>query len=159
MTLTALGRQLAAQAEHIADTLHHADELIAHHHSRHHTRLRLGSFPTAGAGLLPEALAALRHQHPHAALSIIGLGPAEGISLVDARKLDVALIGEYTEPITAPTEVDLVPLLDDPIHAVLPTDRRLAHTPANQPLRLADFADDDWASAPNDLPTDASWNT
>lgn len=150
--LTALGSQLAAHAERIAGALHQADEEIARHYGEHDNRLRLGAFPTAGLALLPEALAALRHRHPRAELSVIDLGPVEGITLVEAKELDIGLVGEYTEELAAPDGVRLIPLVHDPILAVLPSDHPLADTPADQPLRLVDFAHDPWACAPPELP-------
>ncbi|CAM05448.1 DNA-binding transcriptional LysR family regulator [Saccharopolyspora erythraea NRRL 2338] len=147
--LTPLGTRLADHAERIADAVRRADAETADYLDRHRNRLRLGAFPTAGLALLPDVLAALRHRHPDAELSVVDLGPVEGMALVGSHELDLALVGEYGTPLDAPPGVRLAPLIDDPVHAVLPTDHRLADHPA---VRLADFADEPWAAAPRTLP-------
>ncbi|MGW5649069.1 LysR family transcriptional regulator [Saccharopolyspora sp. NPDC003752] len=147
--LTPLGIRLAEQAERIAAALDDATADAARFRDEHRNRLRLGAFPTAGLALLPETLAALRHRHPAAELSVVDLGPAEGIDRVAAHQLDLALVGEYDEPLDVPPGVRLVHLLDDPVHAVLPSDHPLAERAEPQ---LHDFRDDTWACAPRSLP-------
>jgi DNA-binding transcriptional LysR family regulator len=149
VNLTPLGMRLADRAERIAAALHEASEDAARFRDEHRNRLRLGAFPTAGLALLPDALAALRHRHPDAELSVVDLGPYEGIGRVAAHQLDLALVGEYTEPLESPPGVRLVHLIDDPIHAVLPSDHRNADVTAPH---LADFRTDAWACAPATLP-------
>jgi DNA-binding transcriptional LysR family regulator len=147
--LTPLGVRLAEQADRIAAALSDATDDAAHFRDEHRNRLRLGAFPTAGLALLPEALAALRHRHPDAELSVVDLGPYEGIDRVAAHQLDLALVGEYDEPLDAPPGVRLVHLADDPVHAVVPGEHPLAGRVAP---RLADFREDAWACAPPNLP-------
>jgi DNA-binding transcriptional LysR family regulator len=148
--LTSLGARLAEHADRVAAELDEALDDAAHYLREHRDRLRLGAFPTAGLALLPDALAALRHQHPDAELSVVDLGPTEGMDLVAEHQLDLALVGEYAEELDVPAGVELVPLLQDPLHVVLPANHHLAESPA-QP-RLADFASDAWACAPRTLP-------
>ncbi len=150
--LTPLGEKLAKHADRMAEALQNATEVADHYLHEHRNRLRLGAFPTAGLALLPDALAALRHRHPDAELSAVDLGPVEGIDLVADHQLDLALVGEYSEPIDTPPGVELIRLLDDPIHAVLPAGHPLAKSSQEQALRLVDFADDSWACAPKALP-------
>ena len=147
--LTPLGLRLADHAERIADALRRASEDTADYLDQHRARLRLGAFPTAGLALLPDVLAALRHRHPEAELSVVDLGPVEGLALVADHALDLALVGEYDRPLEPPAGVRLIPLLDDPIHAVLPVGHPLADEPRP---RLSDFAEDAWACAPRELP-------
>ncbi|MCA1190882.1 MULTISPECIES: LysR family transcriptional regulator [unclassified Saccharopolyspora] len=148
--LTSLGEQLAERADRIAHALRGAEADRARHLRLHRTRLRLGAFPTAGVRLLPEALAALNRLHPDSELSVVDLGPTEGNALVAERELDLALVASYGEPLHPPAGVRLVPLLDDPVLAVLP-ERHPAAT-GGSPLVLRDFAADAWACAPRELP-------
>ncbi|MFR9729635.1 LysR family transcriptional regulator [Saccharopolyspora sp. MS10] len=147
--LTPLGERLAAHADRLAQVLRDAEEDRARHLDLHRTRLRLGSFPTAGVRLLPEALAALNRRHPSSEVSVVDLGPTEGSALVADGELDLALVAEYDEPLHAPTGVRLIPLLDDPILAVLP-ERHFAV--AGKRCTFRNFAGDAWACAPPDLP-------
>lgn len=148
--LTPLGRRMSRHAKEIQLAVKRAAEDAADHLARHRDRLRLGAFPTAGLRLLPEALAALRHRRPDTELSVVDLGPHEGLDLVADRELDLALVAEYAEPLAAPTGVALVHLLDDPVHAVLPEEHPLAGDVG--PSALSDFAADAWACAPPHLP-------
>ncbi|GAA4828779.1 LysR family transcriptional regulator [Saccharopolyspora rosea] len=147
--LTPLGTQLADRADRIAAALHDAEEVAARFRDEHRNRLRLGAFPTAGLGLLPDALAALRHRHPGAELSVVDLGPHEGIARVAAHELDLALVGEYAEPLDTPRGVRLVHLAEDPIHAVLPAEHPAA---TRSSVRLVDFHGAAWVAAPTSLP-------
>lgn len=148
-SLTPLGMRLVAHADQVNTAVQRALEDAANYLDAHRDRLRLGAFPTAGLALLPEALAALRHRHPHAELSVVDLGPVEGTTLVAEHTLDLALVGEYAEPIEAPPGTRLVPLIDDPIHVVMPEDHPLTRRPVP---KLQDFAADAWACAPAALP-------
>ena len=147
--LTRLGTRLAEHADRITAELREAHDDASRHLREHRDRLRLGAFPSAGLALLPDALAALRHRHPDAELSVVDLGPTDGMTLVAEHQLDLALIGEYAEALDVPSAIELVPLLQDPLHAVLPADHPHANTPTP---RLADFAPDAWACAPKTLP-------
>ncbi|GAA0515596.1 LysR family transcriptional regulator [Saccharopolyspora subtropica] len=147
--LTPLGIRLAEQAARIAAAVRDATDDAERFRGEHRNRLRLGAFPTAGLALLPDTLAALRHRHPDAELSVVDLGPHEGIERVAAHQLDLALVGEYDAPLGSPPGVRLVHLLDDPVHAVLPSDHPLARAAAP---RLGDFRADAWAAAPASLP-------
>ena len=148
--LTRLGTRLAEHADRIAAELGGARDETARYLREHRDRLRLGAFPSAGLALLPDALAALRHQQPNAELSVIDLGPTEGMELVAEHQLDLALVGEYAEELDVPGGVELIPLLRDPMHVVLPANHPHAASPARP--RLADFAFDSWACAPRTLP-------
>ncbi|GAB2665638.1 LysR family transcriptional regulator [Saccharopolyspora gloriosae] len=150
--LTPLGARLAEHADQIARVLHDAEEDRARHLGLHRNRLRIGAFPTAGVRLLPEALAALNRLRPDSEISVVDLGPVEGNALVAERELDLALVAEYDEPLRAPAGVRLIPLLDDPVLAVLPERHHAATASAAPGRTLRDFAAAAWACAPRDLP-------
>lgn len=151
-SLTPLGLRLAEYAQRVDAALQEAAEHTATYLDRHRDRLRVGAFPTAGLALLPEVLAAMRHQHPQAELSVADLGPYQGVTLVAEHDLDLALVGEYGEDIDVPPGVELVHLANDPIHVVLPSSHSKADAADHVPPRLSDFATDEWASAPRTLP-------
>ncbi|MBC9724245.1 LysR family transcriptional regulator [Streptomyces sp. TRM68367] len=58
-------------------------------------RLRLGSFPTAGARLVPPALSALAETRPRAHIQLEEGEPDELLAALDGGDLDVALVYEY----------------------------------------------------------------
>jgi DNA-binding transcriptional LysR family regulator len=102
-------------------------------------RLAIRYFATAGAALVPPAVAALRREHPGVRLDLKLLEPVDSIPAIEAGDVDVSIIvwqGEWQAK-----AVDLVHLLDDPYRAALPRTHPLAR---KRVLDLADLADDPW---------------
>src|ERR687892_1616052 len=58
-------------------------------------RVRLASFPTAGASLLPPAGALFTERYPEVELSFIEREPEEAAQMLRAAELEVALVFEY----------------------------------------------------------------
>src|SRR5438445_596781 len=58
-------------------------------------RLRLASFPTAGATLVPLAIAEFSRRHPAVELTLIEAEPEDALPKLKAGELDVALAFEY----------------------------------------------------------------
>src|SRR6476660_10531716 len=94
-------------------------------------RLRRASFPTAGATLVPLAIAMFSKRHPQVELTLTEAEPEDALPRLRAGDLDVALTFEYSslpgsayEPLNE--EVELVHLLDDPMYVALPLDHQFA---------------------------------
>ncbi|GAA4601891.1 LysR family transcriptional regulator [Actinoallomurus liliacearum] len=105
-------------------------------------RLRLGSFTTANATLMPRAVRAFQRQYPQVELELVEIDTDEATAAVAAHELDLALVYEF--PVVSsriPPSVELSPLLVDPLHVALPADHRLAY---REHLRLTDLAEDRW---------------
>src|SRR5918998_4271545 len=58
-------------------------------------RVRLASFPTAGASLLPPAVALFTERHPDVELSFVEREPDDAAQMLRAAELEVALVFEY----------------------------------------------------------------
>jgi len=105
-------------------------------------RLRVASFPSAGATLMPQAVATFRRRHPDVALSLAEGEPEEIAPRLRAGEFDLALLFSFpgvTPPIEGPLAIE--PLLEDPMHLALPADHRLAGQPR---LTLEDLKAEDW---------------
>src|SRR5690349_23437932 len=103
-------------------------------------RLRLASFESAAATLMPLAIAAFRAAHPGVELSLIMGEPEQTAPLLKSGELDLAL--GYDSRIR--DEVDGLArrhLLSDPMFLAMPVDHPLAR---KRNVKLADFADDPW---------------
>ena len=105
-------------------------------------RLRLATFATAGATLMPLAVATFRERHPEIELAVKQLEPEDSIPMLKAGELDIALtVDESTVAEDYSESIETTHLLDDPMHAVLPPGHSLA---AKTKLRLKDLAGEAW---------------
>jgi DNA-binding transcriptional LysR family regulator len=103
-------------------------------------KLQMASFPTAGATLMPPAIAEFRLQHPDVELSLIEGEPEEIAPRLAAGELDLALLFEFRGggERLAPG-LKQVQLLEDPMHVALPQTHPLADRPV---LTLEDLQDE-----------------
>jgi DNA-binding transcriptional LysR family regulator len=104
-------------------------------------RLRMASFESAGASIMPLAIAGFRERHPAVEMSLSIQEMEDAIDGLRAGELDLALTEGAGERATTPDGIELVHLLDDPMYLALPLGHPLAHKPR---LRLADLAEDAW---------------
>ena len=149
VTLTDAGRSLVDHSDAILARLAAAEEELEAIAGLRGGRLRLASFPTAGATLVPLAIAMFSDRHPDVELSLIEAEPEDALPRLRAGDLDVALTFEYSSlPGSAyeslNEEVELVHLLDDPMYVALPLDHPLAH---RRTIRLEQLAEESWSQA------------
>jgi DNA-binding transcriptional LysR family regulator len=94
--------------------------------------LRLASFPTAGATLMPLAIASFRSAHPEVALSLVEGEPEELIPRLRDGEFDLGLVFEFEGTAALGPGLRSTPLFDDPMKLALPKGHRLA-----RPKRVA----------------------
>jgi DNA-binding transcriptional LysR family regulator len=141
---TDAGEALARRAEEILDRLADAEAEVRAVAGLPRP-LRIGSFPTAGASILPPALRTLSRTHPDVEVRVEQLDPLESLARVAAGELDLALLYEYDHvPLPPDERVELTPLLEEPLRVVLRADHPSAR--ATQVV-LADLADETWLSS------------
>ncbi len=102
-------------------------------------RVRLASFPSAGATLVPAAVAEFRRRHPGVEVELAMEEPAEAVAGLRAGAFDLALTIEGEGG--GEEEVLLTHLIDDPMYVVLPREHRMAERAR---VRLADLAAEHW---------------
>ncbi len=148
VSLTEAGEVLVGHADVIVARLDSAEEDLAALAGLRGGRLRLISFQSAGATLVPEAVARFTQLHPGVELSMVQGEPEEATALLSAGDADLALVYDVPHgPSTLPPELELTPLLDDRYEAVLPAGHALAQ---RRRLGLAQLAEEPWvASAPD----------
>ena len=143
--LTEAGRVLLGHAEAILDRMAIARAQVESVARLAGGRLRIGSFQTANATIVPRAIAAFARRHPDVELSLVEATTRSAMARLRAGEIDVAIVTHLPEIDGA--DVDLVALLDDEIFVALPADHPLAHKPK---LRLRDLRDETWIEAPGD---------
>jgi DNA-binding transcriptional LysR family regulator len=102
--------------------------------------LRMASFPTAGATLMPLAIAGFRAAHPQVELTLAEGEPEDIAPRLRAGGLDLALLFEFRAG-SLGSGFARTELLEDPMHVVLPAHHPLA---ARSALRLADLRHEPW---------------
>lgn len=108
-------------------------------------RLRMAAFESAGATLMPLAIADFRERHPAVELSMTLLEPEESLPQLRAGELDLALTFDARRGDDLHEGIALQHLLDDPMYLVLPADHPLAR---RRHLRLADLEGEAWIGGP-----------
>lgn len=147
--MTDSGRALVAHADAILSRLESAENELAELAGVRGGRLRLASFQSAGATLVPRAIAEFHARHPKVELSMVEAEPSEAHVLLRGGDIDLAVVYDYAVlPGTLGEDLETEHLIDDVYDAVIPKDHALA-TKAR--LTMADLGNDPWVG-----PTDRS---
>jgi DNA-binding transcriptional LysR family regulator len=141
VTLTAAGQTLLGHAETVLAGLAAAEHALAEIAGLRGGMLRLGAFPTAGATLMPPAIAAFRGAYPDVELSLVEGEPEELVPLLAAGELDLALLFRFPGDEDPPAGLELVPLLEDPMCLALPAAHPLARLEA---VSLEQLREEPW---------------
>ena len=138
--LTATGALLVDRARPILEGLQAAEaSVIALSDQVGAGTLHLASFATAGATILPRAIADFRERHPEVALTLTQADPEEAMVRLRAGTVDLIITADAKEGVHGNTEV--VHLMDDPLSAVLPAGNVLA---SRDSIGLAELASETW---------------
>ena len=105
--------------------------------------LRIGTFSSAGAAMVVDALRALRATHPEVDVSIVEIGmPSALVRALRSGDLDLGVSFDYPETGAMTGEgLDIEHLLDDPFDVVVPRGHRLERRPR---IRFADLSGEKW---------------
>lgn len=124
---THVGEVLAKHARELLKAVENLDEAVQTAKDPSHGRLRITSFSSASAHLLPAAIGEFRKHHPSVKLSLVDndwTRPYEGLMGGDA---DITLILEFDYvPRTVPHGIDLTLVGVEPFRIALPVDSPLA---------------------------------
>lgn len=139
---TAAGAALVGHTGGILGQIEAAESEIAAIAAGRGGQLRVASFPTAGATLMPQAIAGFRASHPGVDLSLAEGEPEEIAPRLRAGEFDLVLLFEFE----ATSErlgsgMRRFDLLDDPLHLALPHDHPLA---SRKRIALKDLSEESW---------------
>jgi DNA-binding transcriptional LysR family regulator len=139
---TAAGAALAVHVGGIMARIERAESEIAAIAAGHGGRLRAASFPTAGATLMPQAIAGFRASHPGVDVTLAEGEPEEIAPRLRAGEFDLVLLFEFDgvgERLGA--GMRRFELFDDPLHLALRRDHPLAK---RKRVRLEDLREESW---------------
>jgi DNA-binding transcriptional LysR family regulator len=144
--LTDAGRTLVEHAEVVIARLAAAEAELEAIAGIRGGRVRLSSFPTAGASILPPAVAEFTRRHPEVELNFVEREPEDASASLRAAELEIAIVFEYSEMKQPEFDrmyegIELHHLVDDPMYLALPRDHPLAAKPR---VRLKDVAEETW---------------
>ncbi|MGN7704550.1 LysR family transcriptional regulator [Cellulosimicrobium sp. 22601] len=152
--LTPAGRTLARHARVILDQMALAEAELAHPDGQPAGVVRVAAFSSAVRALVIPLARRLAAEHPRVQVEVVELDPRESGPALRRADVDVAVTADLLDGARlAGPDVATVPLLEDPVVLVTPTDAS-ADAPAGTvvgegPVDLADLADARWAA---DLP-------
>ncbi len=148
--LTEAGEVLVRHAEVIFAALDEAENELRAVLGLKGGRLRLATFSSAAASIVPLAIARFRDLYPGVELVIEMMEPEESIPRLRGGELDIAL---SPDPEATPGEpIERIHLFDDPMYVALCAGHRLADRPK---LRLRDLAQEPWMLATDGTCPDA----
>jgi DNA-binding transcriptional LysR family regulator len=157
--LTDAGRLLVERGEAILAGLQDAENELRALCGLEGGTLKLASFASAAASIVPLAVARFRARYPAVELSIAMSDPIESIPRLRAGEFDLALshdpMGDPSHELggLAPSAaLELVHLFDDPMYVALPAGHRLARA---RTLALSEFALEPWMLATSDTCPDS----
>ncbi|MGH2831657.1 MAG: LysR substrate-binding domain-containing protein, partial [Solirubrobacteraceae bacterium] len=148
--LTGPGQTLLEHTEGILTRLQAAQEELSAIAGLRGGQLLMASFPTAGATLMPLAIAAFRASYPDVELTLAEGEPEEIAPRLAAGEFDLALLFDFAESKQAPIrELKRVQLLEDPMYLALPQVHPLAR---KRSLRLEDLRSEAWVQTSSSSP-------
>jgi DNA-binding transcriptional LysR family regulator len=147
---TVAGAALAGHANGILARMESAETEIAAIVAGHGGRLRTASFPTAGATLMPQAIAAFRASHPGVDVTLAEGEPEQIAPRLREGEFDLVLLFEF-EGVgdRLGPGMKRFELLDDPLQLALPLDHCLAD---RKRLSLEDLREESWVQASSSSP-------
>jgi DNA-binding transcriptional LysR family regulator len=139
--LTDAGHALLAHAEAVLARLDEAEQELGEIARLRRGRLRLASFPTAIATLVPRAVAVFNQRHPEVDLTVIDDHGQGLIPRLARWELDLALIYEHEALPEPDVGLERTHLLEDPFDLVVPDGHPLA---GRASVALEELADETW---------------
>jgi DNA-binding transcriptional LysR family regulator len=149
VSLTAAGQTLVGHAEAVLARLEAAEAALSAIAGLRGGRLRVASFPTAGATLMPLAIATFRASYPGVELTLAEGEPEEVAPRLRGGELDLALLFEFTGETPHAEDLARVELLEDPLYLALPGGHPLA---GRERVRLEDLRGEAWVQTARTSP-------
>jgi DNA-binding transcriptional LysR family regulator len=139
---TQAGLLLAERAQAVIAQLEEAEAALEALRSGQAGRVRVAAFATAGAALVPRALALFNEDHPGIEIDLTIAETDEAVAALRSGLVDIALVGVHDDVECGAREVVYTHLLDDSYRVVLPR----GHPAARNVVALTDLRRDRWIS-------------
>jgi DNA-binding transcriptional LysR family regulator len=141
--LTDPGTALVAHADAVIARLDEAERELADIAELRGGRLRMVSFPTAGATLVASAVPAFRERYPGVELELGEAEPEQSIPRLKGGDYDIALAYDFDSvPFPEDRDTEREFLLEERLQVALPADHPLAK---RKSIHLDQLSDETWA--------------
>lgn len=140
---------LCEHTARVLSSIREAEEALAALRSGRIGRIRVAAFPTAGASVVPGALAAFQATMPKVALDVVVAEPDEAVAMLRQGDIDVAVVVDSANGFSPDGPMYSLHLLSDPFRVVLPRGHRLA---SRRQIEVSTLAGERWigvSSCPN----------
>jgi molybdate transport repressor ModE-like protein len=141
ISLTEAGEVLVARGELIARQLEAARAELADLAELRAGRLRIGTFPTAGASLLPLAVTEFRDRYPDVALTVRSARFDALRQMLETREIELSLLWDYAWNRLDDEALEVKHLLDDPPVLLVSSGHSLA---GRRRVELSELAGEAW---------------
>jgi DNA-binding transcriptional LysR family regulator len=143
--LTQAGEVVVKHADAVLARLSCAEEELQALAGLRGGKLSMSTFQSAGATLLPRAIAAFADRYPEVELGLITAEPEAATQLLRAGELDLAVIYDFdAEGGGLDEALDAVALIEDRYELLLARDHPLAD---KNRIRMSDLADERWINS------------
>ena len=139
--LTEAGRALLRYAEDIDRTIDAARAEMGEFADLRRGQLRLGTFPTVGASLMPEVVLAFRARHPEVVVTVVSARRAGLVDRLKRRDIELTLLWDYPWQRVEDAELSTTTLRKDPTLLLLPRSHPLAGADV---VRVEQLRDEQW---------------
>jgi DNA-binding transcriptional LysR family regulator len=125
--LTPAGQRLVEHAGRVIGILEEAKTDLAELKKTVAGELRVAAFPSVAASLIPPTMRAMATRFPDLATTFEELEPMDSLAALRAWQTDVAIVDDLTTAAgMSEAQVEMLHLLDDQLHVLLPPDHKLA---------------------------------
>ncbi|MEA2431371.1 MAG: hypothetical protein QOF65_826 [Thermoleophilaceae bacterium] len=142
--LTPAGEALVSHADAILARLDDAEQELAAIAGLRGGRVRVASFQSAGATLVPRALAEFHRRHREVELSASTAELAESRELLRSGEIDLAIVMDFEAKPLVYADLDTEHLLNDQYYVALPSSHPFAD---KSRVALTDLSDEDWINS------------
>ncbi|UKA66639.1 LysR family transcriptional regulator [Arthrobacter sp. FW306-05-C] len=126
VVLTEAGHALLQYAEDIDRTVEAARAEMGEFAGLRRGQLRLGTFPTVGASLMPDVVLAFRARHPEVAVTVVSARRDGLLERLRRREIELTLLWDYPWQQIDDPDLTLVRLMSDPTVLLVPRDHPAA---------------------------------
>lgn len=141
VVLTEAGHALLQYAEDIDRTVEAARAEMGEFAGLRRGQLRLGTFPTVGASLMPDVVLAFRARHPEVAVTVVSARRDGLLERLRRREIELTLLWDYPWQQIDDPDLTLVRLMNDPTVLLVPRDHPAAELGS---VRIDSLKDQEW---------------